>query len=155
MRSFLSIPLISCLLLLTQCGKGKCDCVPPPNTGSYKLTYGDSILYLKNKDYVVTPLMSRAGTYSSFPDKLTIDKSTGAITVTQKDIDGESQTGMWYKIYFHSATGNEVDKFYNLSQNDSIIQPIYNGDPSKVIPAGNYDLTSDNKFAINPVNGQI
>ncbi|HVF81842.1 MAG TPA: hypothetical protein VM884_07910 [Flavisolibacter sp.] len=48
-----------------------------------------------------------------------------------------------------------VDRFYNLGQGDSIIRPFYNGDPLKAIPPGNYDIQHDNKFAINPANGQI
>jgi hypothetical protein len=158
--------LFSCLFFFTQCGKRTCDCTPPPSTA--KLTYGDSLFYLKGNDYTIRPLSAKTGIYTSFPDNLTIDRTTGNITVTQKGNDGESQTGMWYKIRYQSATTNEtdstlillsgltyVDKFYNLSQKDSIIYPIYNGDPANKIPSGNYDLTGDNKFAINPTNGQI
>lgn len=141
---------------------------PPESNGRYRLTYGDSIFYLKSNDYTVSPFTRPSGTYTAFPDNLQIDKSTGAITVTQKATDGSSQTGMWYKIRFKSSDGSlndstlvlisgltYLDKFYNLSQNDSIIHPIYNGDPSKAVPQGNYDLTGDNKFAINAVTGQI
>lgn len=134
-----------------------------------RLSYGDSIFYLKSNDYTVKPSVSAGtGSFSVFPDNLTIDKSTGAITITQKGTDGQSQTGMWFKIKFKSNDGavndstlvlisglTYVDKFYHLSQGDSIIHPIYNGDPSKAVPQGNYDLTGDNKFAINAVNGQI
>ncbi|RYF82735.1 MAG: hypothetical protein EON98_11025 [Chitinophagaceae bacterium] len=169
MKGLLSIAIIfGCFVLFTRCGKGKCDCVPPPDSGQSRLSYGDSVFYLKNSDYTIKPLTKPNGIYTSFPKNLTIDKNTGVITVTQKGTDGESQTGMWYKVYYHSISGDEsdstmvllsgityIDKFYNLSQGDSIIYPIYNGDPSRPLPAGNYDLTSDNKFAINAVNGQI
>jgi len=169
MRALFVVSIFMSSMLLTQCTKTEklCDCMPPPAAG-YKLTYGDSVFYLKNNDYTVSPLAKGAGTYTVFPDNLQFDKTTGAITVTQKGTDGESQTGMWYKIKFKSSDGTQadstlvlisgltyVDKFYSLSQNDSIIYPIYNGDPSKVVPQGNYDLTADAKFAINAVNGQI
>lgn len=165
-RLFFVCGLIGCLVLLSQCKKN-CGCVPP-NTSTYKLSYSDSVFYLKNNDYTVTPLTKGTGTYTVFPDNLRIDHSTGAVTVTPKGVDGESQTGMWYKIKFRSTDGSQidstlllisgltyVDRIYNLAQNDSIIYPIYNGDPSKAVPQGNYDLTADNKFAVNAVNGQI
>ncbi|HEX8316660.1 MAG TPA: hypothetical protein VF609_16780 [Flavisolibacter sp.] len=154
------------LFLLSNCTRTKCDCAPPLEKGN-KLSYGDSLLYLKNNDYAVAPVTNRTGTYSAYPDNLTIDRRTGAITVTAKGTDGESQTGMWYKISFRSDAGEAdstfillsgityLDRFYHLSQNDSIIYPIYNGDPSKPLPQGNYDLTTDNKFAVNAANGQI
>lgn len=170
MRGLLCITiLVSSLLLLTQCTKQQCGCLPPdqPVSGQ-KLIYGDSIFYLKNSDYILLPLNAKTGTYTAFPDNLKIDRSTGAITVTLKGEDGESQTGMWYRITFKSTLTNVVDttyilisgityldKFYYLSQNDSILYPIYNGDPSKAIPAGNYSIDQDYKFAINPANGQI
>jgi hypothetical protein len=169
MRALFAVAIFMGLMLLVQCRKTEklCGCAPPFTSG-YKLTYGDSLFYLKSKDYTVSPLMKGVGTYTVFPDNLQFDKTTGAITVTQKGTDGESQTGMWYKIKFKSTDGSQtdstlvlisgltyVDKFYSLSQNDSIIYPIYNGDPLKGVPQGNYDLTADAKFAINAVNGQI
>jgi hypothetical protein len=158
--------LLSCWFLFSQCVRKNCECAPPVQ--SNKLSYGDSIFYLKNANYTISPLGDKAGTYTAFPDNLTIDRTTGAITITQKGKDGESQTGMWYKIrYTSTGTGETdstmillsgityLDQFYNLAQKDSIIYPIYNGNPATNLPSGNYDLTSNNKFAINPVNGQI
>lgn len=169
MRGLISFVLVLSVLLLTRCTKKNCGCVPPPGSSDkYALTYGDSIFYLKGSDYTISPLVKGTGTYTAFPDNLQIDKTTGVVTVALKGTDGQSQTGMWFKIGFKSADGSisdstlvmisgltYVDKFYNLSQNDSIIYPIYNGNPSKAIPQGNYDLTSDNKFPISAVNGQI
>jgi hypothetical protein len=164
MRKLL-IPVASifCILLLTQC-RQHCDCLPSADG----LSYGDSIFYLRSSDYTIKPQQSRKGTYAAFPENLTIDPASGAITVTAKGTDGESQTGMWYRITFRSENGNVVDstyillsgityldRFYFLNQNDSIIYPIYNGDPSLPVPSGNYDLTSDSKFAVNASNGQI
>src|SRR5881398_1808379 len=116
------------------------------------LSYGDSVFYLKSTSYTVAPVNAKAGTYTAFPNNLKIDHATGAITVTLKDADGQSQTGLRYKIKFTSA-GNEadstyitisginyIDKFYDLSKNDSIIYPVYNADVSKELPAGNYSI---------------
>lgn len=166
MRKLL-LPLLagSCFLLLMQCSR-KCDCLPPPL--GYQLMYGDSIFYLKASDYIIRPMAKARGSYSAFPDNLTINRSTGEITVTGKGTDGESQTGMWYKITFRSDAGDVVDstfillsgisyldQFYFLNRHDSIIKPIYNSDPSLPLPRGNYDLISDNKFAVNADNGEI
>ena len=167
MRSLLFTTfLISTLLILTQCGKERCKCVSPPNTT--KLSYGDSVFYLSNTDYNIVPLNGKTGTYTAFPDNLRIDKNSGRITITTKGNDGESQTGLRYKITFKSSDGKEVDsteillsgityvdRFYNLSQNDSIIYPIYNADLTNQVPAGNYGIDRNNNLAINPANGQI
>lgn len=167
MKGLLSILLFTgSLVLLSGCVKKSCDCEPP--AAASKLSYGESVFYLKNTAYTVTPTTTKPGRYTAFPDNLTINPNTGAITITQKGTDGESQTGMWYKVYYRSNSGNEVDsttillsgltyvdQFYNLSKNDSVIRPIYNGDPANAIPAGNYNLTGDNKFAINAKNGEI
>jgi hypothetical protein len=167
MRSLLWTNLfVGSILLLTQCSKKNC-CGPDIN-GNQKLNYGDSIFYLKNTDYSISPLGGRTGTYTAFPDNLQIDKTTGKINVTVKGNDGESQTGLWYRIIYKSSDSkiidstyillagiSYVDKFYHLNQNDSIIYPIYNGDPANAAPTGNYDLAHDDKFAINPANGQI
>jgi hypothetical protein len=98
---------------------------------------------------------------------LDIDPNTGAITVSLKDTRGESQTGLRYRINYQAQSGETdsafivisgvsyLDRFYYLSQNDSIIYPVYNGDPSKELPAGSYDASGNNNFALNPANGQI
>jgi len=167
MRGLLCILLLTGgFILFSGCAKKACDC-DPPGPGS-KLSYVDSVFYLKSTAYTVSPRLSKPGRYTAFPDNLVINPNTGAITITQKGTDGESQTGMWYKVYYRSDSGNEVDsttillsgltyvdQFYNLSQNDSIIRPIYNGNPANAIPSGNYNLTGDNKFAINAKNGEI
>jgi hypothetical protein len=136
---------------------------PQPSTS--KLNYGDSVFYLKSAGYVISPVNAKSGTYSAFPNNLNINSTTGAITVSLKGNDGQSQTGLKYKVKFTSAN-NEidstyitiagityVDRFYTLSRNDSIIYPIYNADISKELPAGSF--SGDNKLAINTSNGQI
>jgi hypothetical protein len=73
---------------------------------------------------------------------------------------------MRYKITFTSGSETDstfvvisgityVDKFYHLNQSDSVIYPVYNADFTQAIPAGDYDMAHDTKFAINPANGQI
>lgn len=137
------------------------------SSASNKLGYGDSVFYLQSTSYIVSPVNAKAGTYSAFPANLNINSTTGAITVALKGNDGQSQTGLRYKIKF-TSTSNEVDstyitisgityidRFYDLSKNDSIIYPIYNADMSKELPSGNYNISNDSKFAINAANGQI
>ncbi|MGZ5221402.1 MAG: hypothetical protein ACXWC7_15040 [Chitinophagaceae bacterium] len=167
MRKLLYISLVAgSLFLLTQCRKN--GSYPPSSKTYQKLSYGDSIFYLRNGDYSISPLNGRNGTYTAFPDNLSIDKKTGVVNISLKGADGESQTGMWYRITFKPTSGDEIDtthilisgityldKFYRLSQNDSMLSPIYNGDPANAIPAGNYDIAHDDKFAINAANGQI
>jgi hypothetical protein len=150
---------------LIACKKGSVSNNPPTPPTNNKLSYGDSIFYLKGASYTVTPVNPKPGTYTAFPDNLTIDNATGIVTVTLKGKDGESQTGLKYKIKFTSNTNeidstyitisgvNYIDRFYNLSKNDSIIYPIYNADISKELPQGSF--SGDNKLAINSTNGQI
>ena len=141
--------------------------ITPPPSNSPLFKYSDSVFYLKNSSYTVAPTSTKTGTYTVYPNNLVIDKNTGAITVTLKGKDGESQTGLRYKINFKATTGETdstyiiisgityLDKFYYLSQNDTVIAPVYNCDVAANTPSGNYDLAHDNKFPINPANGQI
>jgi hypothetical protein len=157
-----TVTIYACVALLLSCSKH----TPVPSAG--KLTYGDSVFYIKNAAYTITPLNGGTGTYSAFPNNLQIDNNTGAVTITIKGKDGQSQTGLRYRIMYTSPSSNHVDstfiilsgisyfdKFYYLNQNDSIITPVYNADRSKPVPAGNYDIAHDNRFAISPATGQI
>jgi len=151
-------------LVVTACSKNSSP--DAPTNQAYKFTYGDSVLYLRNSatDYIVSPTISKPGSYESFPKGLSINASTGAINVSQ------SETGMRYKITFTATTGevyttnlliagiNYLDKYYFLSQGDSIAFPIYNGDPTRSIPTGNYDVGGDANhrgLAVHSANGQI
>jgi hypothetical protein len=159
-----SILVLSIITILMACNKHSAkDSQQPPS--NKKLSYGDSVFYLKAASYTVSPVNAGPGTYSAFPDNLNISSSTGAITVSLKGNDGQSQTGLRYKIKFTSVN-NEVDstyiiisgityvdRFYDLAQNDSVIYPIYNADVSKELPAGSF--SGDNKLALNSTNGQI
>jgi hypothetical protein len=146
------------------------SCKKSPVSTSQKApyTYSDSIFYLRTSDYTISPLNMGAGTYVAFPNNLLIANTTGIITIALKGKDGQSQTGLRYKINFTSTAGdftdstfiiisgiNYLDGFHYLSQNDSIILPTYNANPSLLVPVGNYSISADNKLSINPVNGQI
>lgn len=131
-----------------------------------KISYGDSVFYLKSASYTIAPVNAKAGTYTAFPDNLKINSATGAITVSLNGNDGQSQTGLRYKIKFTSTSNevdstyitiagiNYVDKFYHLSQNEDFIRPVYNADLSTPLPSGSY-TADDNDLAINPSNGHI
>jgi hypothetical protein len=138
------------------------------NNATQKLSYGDSVFYIGSQEYSISPVVARNGTYSAFPDNLVIDPSTGRITVRIMGHGSESQTGLRYKIRFQPAGNgaadstyivlagiNYLDRIYRLSQNDTIISPIYNGDPAKALPPGTYGIQADNRLSINSTNGQI
>ncbi len=151
--------------LFSSCKK-PVDTDPPAS--SQRLSYGDSIFYVKNQAYQVTPVNAKPGTYTAFPGNLLIDNATGRITVGIIGNGLESQTGLRYKIKYQSSDGAEVDstyivlaginyldKIYYLSQNDSIIYPLYNARLSNPIPGGTYGIQPDANLAIDPVTGQI
>lgn len=134
---------------------------------TYKLSYGDSVFYLMSNDYVVAPIMAKAGKYKAYPSNLNIDSVTGKITVSLNGNDkAQSQTGMRYNITFTSTLGEKFttsivlagityrDKIYYSTLNDSIALPIYNGSLSKPLPGGTYK-SSNKKLAINASNGKI
>lgn len=123
------------------------SCDKPNNDGNgpsgpYMLSYGDSILYLKPQggDYVVRPTEVRPGSYEGFPEGIEIDDKTGEINVSK------SETGLRYRITHTAPDGTLTetmvvlsgitftDKYYNLSQNDSIALPVYNALASRVLP---------------------
>ncbi len=159
--------LIAASIAWFSCNKPATD--PPLNTGGpYILSYGDSILYLKPSagDYIVLPTTRRDGVYAGFPEGIEIDDITGAINVTK------SETGLRYRIT-HTATNGTVtttmvvlsgitffDKFYFLSQNDSIALPVYNALASRTLPiAGSVFDDGGGANAsgcdVKTVNGQI
>ncbi len=123
-----------------------CDSSKGDNTGNppgaYALSYGDSILYLKNtaSDYIVYPTTRRDGVYSGFPEGIEIDAVTGAINVSK------SETGLRYRVT-HTAPDGTItnamvvisgitftDHYFHLSTGDSIAFPVYNADKNRVLP---------------------
>ena len=153
------------ILVVTSCTKDPDN----NNTGNNdRLSYGDTVFYVKNQSYVISPNFTEPGTYSAFPENLLIDPVTGKITVTITGKGDESQTGLKYKIKFQAANSGKVDstyitigginyldQVYYLSQNDSIIKPVYNANINKALPTGTYGINPDSRLSINPVNGEI
>ena len=159
-------PVICLTLLSLACRKQGDPVNPNPPGGG--LSYGDSIFYLRDQSYEISPLQARAGTYSAFPGNLLIDPATGRITVKIIGHGQESQTGLRYRIKYTSTDGsivdsthivlagiNYLDQIYYLSQNDSIISPVYNAKLSNVLPGGTYGIAPDSRLAIDPVTGKI
>ena len=161
------LSFITCCLFLILSG---CSKDPESNnTGdNSRLSYGDSVFYIKSQVYTISPNFTEAGTYSAFPENLNIDPVTGKITVSVMGKGNESQTGLKYKVKFTAAASGKVDstyiilsginyldQIYYLSQNDTIIRPVYNADINKPIPSGVYGISADNELGINSQNGEI
>lgn len=142
--------------------------VPENPTGPYKLSYGDSIIYLKPAagDYIVKPLTTRPGVYSGFPDGIEIDETTGEINVSK------SETGLRYRITHISPEGDTTtalvvlsgitfrDHFYNLANGDSVAHPVYNASENRVLPVTGSVFDDDNTAntggcAVKTDNGKI
>lgn len=158
-----SLILVTGIAILVSCNKSKDD-----QPGLYTLSYGDSIIYLQpqTNDYVIFPTETRPGTYTGFPEGIEIDDITGAINVSK------SETGLRYRIT-HTATDGTVtstkivlsgitfpDKYYHLSQNDSIAFPVYNADPSRTLPMAGSIFDEGNGAntggcSVTTTNGQI
>jgi hypothetical protein len=158
----------SLLLLALSFGWVACNKGSSEPSGPYTFSYGDSIIYLKaqSTDYIVYPTEHRTGTYSGFPDGIEIDDNTGAINVSK------SETGLRYRIT-HTALNGAVtntmivlsgitfpDKFYRLSQNDSIAFPVYNASPLRTVPVNGSTFDEGNGAntggcSVQTVNGQI
>ncbi|HEY6502971.1 MAG TPA: hypothetical protein VIZ28_03260 [Chitinophagaceae bacterium] len=158
-------------LLVLLAGVTWLSCNKPSDggpAGAYNLSYGDSIIYLKQQagDYLVKPIEYRAGTYEGFPDGIEIDDNTGEINVSK------SETGLRYRIT-HTAPDGTVtttkvvlsgitfpDKYYYLSQNDSIAFPVYNADPARILPVTGSVFDDGNGAntggcSVRTTNGQI
>jgi len=155
--------LVVALLTCLSCNKGNDQPASP-----YNLSYGDSIIYLKvqSSDYIVYPTEQRAGTYSAFPDGIEIDDNTGAINVSK------SETGLRYRITHTAPDGTETktlvvlsgitfpDRFYHLSQHDSIAFPVYNANASRILPVSGSTFDEGNSAnsggcSVQTINGQI
>ncbi|MBL0135294.1 MAG: hypothetical protein IPP79_15605 [Chitinophagaceae bacterium] len=127
------------VLIMVGCDKPGDTPIAP-----YKLSYGDSIFYIKNAagDVLISPTEVRSGIYTGFPEGIEIDETNGQVNVSK------SETGLRYRITFKDAvTGdtsstiilvsgiNYYDKIYNLSNNDTTVVPVYNASTSRTIPA--------------------
>ncbi|NOT52308.1 MAG: hypothetical protein HOP10_13645 [Chitinophagaceae bacterium] len=161
-------PFIFLLLLLISFSAWLSCNKPADGTDApYKISYGDSILYMKpSGTNIVYPIEQRAGTYSGFPDGIEIDDITGAINLDN------SETGLRYRIS-HTAPDGKVtttmvvlsgitftDHFFHLSQGDSVANPVYNASLSRVLPlsGSNFDegnVANGGGCAVKTDNGKI
>src|SRR6185312_333550 len=127
--------------IISACKKGSVTApIIAPKTSS--ALYADSVFYIQNSnDYFVTPVITKKGTFTSFPDGLNIDQNTGVINVNK------SETGLKYRITFtpsgsNTATSafiiisgiNYTDKIFNLSLGDSLAVPVYNANKGLAMP---------------------
>ncbi len=136
----------------------------PPVTDPGKGIYADSVFYVQDGNYRVSPLSSASGNYSCIPEGLKIEETTGVIDVNK------SETGLKYQVTFtDNATGqtktsfiiisgiNYQDKIYNLANGDSIAAPIYNANAKLALPDANknsiFDTDGGCKHAGIVVNG--
>jgi hypothetical protein len=161
-NNFLLVLFPLLILLCIACNKSNGP------SGQYKLSYGDSIIYLKaqSQDHIVYPIEHRAGTYYGFPDGIEIDDDTGEINVSK------SETGLRYRITHVSPDGvttttmvvlsgiTYFDKYYNLSLGDSIAIPVYNANENRSLPLTGSVFDSDNTAnsggcSVKTTNGQI
>lgn len=107
------------------------------------IAYQDSVFYVNNykSDLKIKPLVERKGFYGGIPEGLEINKGNGEINVTK------SESGLKYQVYFipentidtcfTEITISGVDylsKIYILAKNEKIAVPIYNNNPSLIIP---------------------
>lgn len=139
--------------------------IPPVTTDPKTTLYGDSVFYIQSADYVLKPVITQTGTYSSIPDGLKINEATGEIEINK------SETGLKYKVTFTPADAgapqvnylivsgiNYEDKIYNLSTGDSVAMPIYNANSHLTMPndglANVFDESGGCKNAGIVVNAQ-
>jgi hypothetical protein len=103
--------------------------------------YGDSIIFTQPKtggDIFAEPInnIGITGTYLSWPEGLRLNRTTGAINVSQ------SETGVRYNIAFIKKGTTDtcvsqlilggityLDHIYVLDQNDTLAKPIFNANP--------------------------
>lgn len=156
-------------ILVLAIAISSCTKSPGSSDGPYQLHYADSIVYLKpqSTDYIVSPVdVPPGGSFTAFPDGIEIDDRTGAINVSK------SETGLRYRITYTSAAGDAsstmivlsgitfLDKFYHLSQNDSVAFPVYNASVSRTVPLTGSDFDEGNTAnsggcSVKTTNGQI
>jgi hypothetical protein len=151
-----------CFAALLSCNKNN---EAKPVDTNYKLSYGDSIFYVNSQPAnIINPVNAPQGTYYSIPKGLEIDPNTGSINVSS------SEAGLRYKVTFTSTTGYSTssfivisgidfpDKYYHLTENDSIAFPVYNASSANAIPAGSFDddySANSSGCAMKTTNGQI
>lgn len=164
---------VAVIQLISGC---KGDSVPnPPDDGggsggggTARLSYGDSIFYVRNSSYTINPVPTgRAGKFYAWPEGLELNNNTGAIEVNS------SETGLRYKVMFVPdgtrdtistkivlSGVNYQDHYHVQTANDSLSRPFYNANFSQfTLPAGcSFDVGGSARadgLAIDPVTGVI
>jgi hypothetical protein len=146
--------------------------IPPPGGNqATSLTYGDSILYIKDgvEDNIVLPITDLQGSYYGFPDGIELDEMTGAINVDK------SESGLRYRISFVPQGRNDtistivllsginyLDNIYYLDEHDTTATAVYNGSMDNTIPGSDGSSVFDDGggcngqgVAVNILNGSI
>ena len=154
----------------SKSGSSASDVLVPGDNA--KLSYGDSIFYVKEGDdeNVIVPQGNLKGRFSGFPEGIEIDEVTGAINVDK------SETGLRYRITFipDNAPQNTLttivllscisylDKIYYVDQNQLKANPVYNGRTENVLPHTNGESVFDEGggcngegVAVNITDGSI
>ncbi len=160
------------VLVFFACNKNTVDPPLPPGPGpGSDFAYSDSVFYVAgaSEDQIIKPVKALDGSYYGFPDGIEIDKNSGAINISK------SETGLKYLITYVSndkkdtlttfvtISGiNYLDGFYKLNTDDSVAQPLYNGNVGTVVPGigggSLFDIGSgcnDSGCNVIPVTGKI
>lgn len=137
--SFYLLCIVAFCCVMGACSK---DPASTDNGAVYRLSYNEPVLYPLGETselQVISPAIARTGTYTSFPEGLDINSSTGAIKIH------ESETGIKYRVYFTDGSVrdstlitiggiNYLDGVYKISAVDSIINPVYNAALGNSLP---------------------
>ena len=137
------------LVVISACSKSNSTGIaidPPPggDSSAIKLSYGDSIFYVKEgmEDNIVLPNGTLKGKFTGFPEGIEINETTGAINVDK------SETGLRYKITFIPDNSpldtlttivllsgvSYLDKIYYMDQNMNKAYPVYDGRTENILP---------------------
>lgn len=149
--------LIGFLVLVISFAFLACESTNVPDDGDLvsfdcaDFAYPDTIFYInENLDNKIIPVKNLDGTFSSVPEGLVINESTGEIDIN------ESETGLKYRISF-IPSGSEIsctyeltiggvnylDKVYILDQNDFLAVPIFNAERDAISPCPDDDDSDD------------
>jgi hypothetical protein len=119
-----------------------------------RLSYGDSIFYLKNEpgNYIIRPVRRPRieGYFKAIPIGLIYDSLSGRINVTQ------SETGLRYKMYYLTTDGQRADStqivisgidyadgIYDLGAGQNTASPVYAANSLLPLPCDDDDDDDD------------
>ena len=173
-RNFLIFLLI--LSSVGSCSKSNSGVEPtlPPDDDiqAIKLSYGDSVLYVKDgeDENVVLPEGNLKGRFTGFPEGIELNEVTGAINVDK------SETGLRYRVTFIPDDNTKdtlntivllsgisyLDRIYYLDQHDTTAFAVYNGRTENDVPGTNGTSVFDEGggcngegVAVNAADGTI